>query len=102
MIFCPDPVLTALVQDTFKVLSQNEGCLTALQTRLLPTLVSILDSQGEAMSPGLQSVALDVLQTLVRSSASPLSEALVVSAFPASVRCTLRTDDNTIMQVLWS
>ena len=43
-------------------------------------------------------MALDVLQTLVRSSPLPMSDGLVQQAFPAAVQCTLRTDDNATMQ----
>lgn len=46
-------------------------------------------------------VALDVLQTIVRSSKTPVSEQLV-RAFPAAVHCTLNSDDNSTMQVMSS
>jgi hypothetical protein len=48
---------------------------------------------------GLHSVALDVLQTLVRYSEPPLSDTLMNTAFPAALQCILRTDDNSTMQV---
>ena len=44
-------------------------------------------------------VALDVLQTIVRSSTLPLSGELVQSGFPAAARCVLQSDDNSTMQV---
>ena len=54
-----DPVLTSLAQDVFKVISQTSSeALAPLQTRLVPTLVSIMDSQAEKVTPGLQAVAL--------------------------------------------
>ena len=54
-----DPVLTSLAQDVFKAISQTSSeALAPLQTRLVPTLVSILDSQAEKVTPGLQAVAL--------------------------------------------
>lgn len=43
-------------------------------------------------------VALDILQTLVRSSSLPLSDALMNQAFPAAVQSTMKTDDNSTMQ----
>ena len=43
-------------------------------------------------------VALDVLETLVRSRTGTLSDAMVKTAFPAAVHCTLHTDDNATMQ----
>lgn len=44
-------------------------------------------------------MSLDVLQTIVRSSSLPLSEALVNQAFPVIVHCILHTDDNSTLQV---
>ena len=40
-----------------------------------------------------------MLQTLVRASGAPLSPLLVDSAFLPAVQCTMKTDDNAIMQV---
>ena len=97
------------------------GCSNSLESRLIPTLVSILDADADKVSTGLQSVALDILQALVRANAAtvaagnkennpaaaaaaassrPLSQLLVASAFPAAVRCTLHSDDNSVTQVI--
>lgn len=43
--------------------------------------------------------SIDILTTVVRNTKPPLSEMLVCQAFPVVAQCTLRTDDNTIMQV---
>ena len=52
-------MLTSLAQDVFKVISQTSSeALAPLQTRLVPTLVSIMDSQAEKVTPGLQAIAL--------------------------------------------
>lgn len=48
--------------------------------------------------PSLQT-SIDILTTVVRNTKPPLSEMLVCQAFPVVAQCTLRTDDNTIMQV---
>ena len=140
--YSTDPVLTSLLQDIFRVIAETPQCLAPLEARLVPTLVSILDapvspdsigsSPGAesadttfnlktSVTTGLQAVALDVLQTLVRasvvipsqsaskaqegSSQTPqmqpqncLSELVINRAFPAAVRSTLNTDDNAIMQ----
>ena len=37
---------------------EEAEALAPLQTRLVPTLVSIMDSQAEKVTPGLQAVAL--------------------------------------------
>ncbi|KAL3853056.1 hypothetical protein ACJMK2_016638 [Sinanodonta woodiana] len=96
--YCGDPVIASIVQDIFKELAENESCMGALQQRLLPTLVSILQATSDKVPLGLPSVSLDILQTIVRSSKHPLSDGLVHNAFPAVVQCTLRTDDNSTMQ----
>lgn len=108
-----DHVLASLIEDTFKVLASTPGCRGPLESRLIPTLVSILDAEGDKVSGGLQSVALDILQALVRANATagsaaaaaaankepPLSQLLVANAFPAAVKCTLHSDDNSVTQV---
>jgi len=94
--YSSDPLIPILCQDIFKILSVNPECAVPLQARLIPTLVSILASQDQF--PGLKSVALDVLTTLVRSSPSPLSDHLMQVGFPATIQITLSTDDNSILQ----
>lgn len=93
-----DPIIVELSKDIFKELSQNPQCLGSLQQRLVPTLVSILGAPPEKISAGLHSVALDVLQTLVRYSVPPLSNLLINSAFPAAIQCIMRTTDNSTLQ----
>ena len=104
-----DHVLTSLIEDIFKVIATSTPeCAASLESRLIPTLVSILDAEGDKVSTGLQAVALDILQTLVRANSGnkenqnqprPLSQLLVANAFPAAVRCTLHSDDNSVTQV---
>lgn len=48
--------------------------------------------------PGMQAVALDMLEVMVRSSTPPLGEPLINVAFPAVVQRTLNTDDNSTLQ----
>lgn len=43
-------------------------------------------------------VALDVLQTLVRSCPLPLSDGIINQSFSAAVQCVLHTDDAATMQ----
>lgn len=90
-----DPFILDLVQNLLKILSQNKFCLQPLQEKIIPTLVSIFNIQGNT---GMQEVALDVLQTIVRYSQPPLSNNLVEIAFPAAVQVILQTNDNSIMQ----
>ena len=113
-----DHVLNSLAEDIFKAIARTPGCADSLEARLVPTLVSILEAQGDKVTMGLQSVAMDILQVLVRSYGSssstqqqqqqsgssiparPLSQLLVANAFPAAIKCTLHTDDNSVSQVL--
>lgn len=106
-----------MAEDIFKAIAKTPGCADSLEARLVPTLVSILEAQGDKVTMGLQSVAMDILQVLVRSYGSssstqqqqqsgssiparPLSQLLVANAFPAAIKCTLHTDDNSVSQVL--
>ncbi|XP_018412390.1 PREDICTED: importin-9 [Nanorana parkeri] len=93
-----DPVVASLAQDIFKELAQIEGCQSAMQMRLIPTLVSIMQAPSEKIPSGLCATSIDILTTVVRNTKPPLSELLTCQAFPAIAQCTLRTDDNTTMQ----
>ncbi|OCT91946.1 importin-9 [Xenopus laevis] len=93
-----DPVVASLAQDIFKELAQIPQCQNAMQMRLIPTLVSIMQAPAEKIPSGLCATAIDILTTVVRNTKPPLSELLICQAFPAVAQCTLRADDNTIMQ----
>ena len=97
-LFFLDPLIVSLAQDIFRVLSENSACQAPVQTRLIPTLTSILQAPPDKIPNGMQGVSLDILQTLVRASSVPLSEALINTAFPAAVQTTLHTDDSATMQ----
>uniref|UniRef100_A0A336MGN8 CSON015154 protein n=1 Tax=Culicoides sonorensis TaxID=179676 RepID=A0A336MGN8_CULSO len=86
------------VQDIMKILSQNPYCSQPLQEKLVPTLVSILNLQGEQTNSAMQDIALNVLETIVKYSQTPLSDALMDTAFPAAVHCILRTEDHSVIQ----
>lgn len=92
-----DPYILELVQEMLKALSQNPHCLKPLQEKIIPTLVSILNLQGEQADVAKQDIALDVLTTVVKYSEPPLRDNLIESAFPAVVHCILRTDDHSVM-----
>ncbi|XP_055384402.1 importin-9 [Condylostylus longicornis] len=92
-----DPFILEIVQDMLKALSQNPLCLQPLQEKIIPTLVSILNLQGEMTNTSKQDIALDVLTTIVKYSQPPLSDNLIENAFPAVVQCVLRSDDHSVM-----
>ncbi|XP_053669805.1 importin-9 [Anopheles nili] len=93
-----DRFLLEMVQDVFKILSQNPFCLLPLQDRIIPTIVSILNHPQGSEQTLAPDIALDVLQTLVKYSQGPLSDAMIESAFPSAVHCILRTEDHSVMQ----
>lgn len=80
-----------------KALSQNPLCLQPLQEKFIPTIVSILNLQGDQANCAKQDIALDVLTTIVKYSQAPLSNALVENAFPSMIHCVLRSDDHSVM-----
>ncbi|KAG1698140.1 Importin-9 [Nymphon striatum] len=96
--YSSDPVITSITQEIFKSLCQNELCVSPLQVRLLPTLISIINAPEDKVAGNHKTVALDILQTLVRNSPKPLSEALIHQAFPAVVHCVCNTEDNSVLQ----
>ncbi|KAM4699585.1 importin-9 [Discoglossus pictus] len=93
-----DPVVASLAQDIFKELAQIEECQSAMQLRLIPTLVSIMQAPVDKIPPGLCATSIDILTTVVRNTKPPLSELLICQAFPAVAQCTLHTDDSATMQ----
>lgn len=93
-----DRFILDLVNDIMKILSQNQYCIGPLQDKLVPTLVSILNLQGEQANSAMQDIAMNVLETVVKYSTTPLSNALMETAFPAIVHCILRTEDHTVIQ----
>ena len=59
-VFVTDPLLVSLAQDVFTVLAKNERCIVALQQRLLPTLLSVLQATSDKLPFGMQSVSADL------------------------------------------
>ncbi|XP_031834717.1 importin 9 [Nomia melanderi] len=98
--FYTDPTIFCLCQDIFKSLTQNPLCIGPLQTRLIPTLTSMMavTSMDKSKDEGCRDVALDVLQVLVQYSPTPLSSALVETAFPAACHCILNSEENETLQ----
>lgn len=59
MFFIPlDPVVASLAQDIFKELAQIEACQDAMQMRLIPTLVSIMQAPADKIPAGLCAVSI--------------------------------------------
>ncbi|PBC27176.1 Importin-9 [Apis cerana cerana] len=98
--FYSDPEILNLCQDIFKSLTQNPDCIGPLQTRLIPTLTSMMaiTPMNKSKDERCQNVALDILQVLVQYSPRPLSSALIETAFPAACHCILNSEDNETLQ----
>lgn len=50
-------MVASLAQDIFKELAQIEGCQGPMQTRLIPTLVSIMQAPPDKIPSGLCAVS---------------------------------------------
>ncbi|KAL2717247.1 importin-9 [Vespula squamosa] len=98
--FHSDPIILDLCQNIFKELTQNSNCIEPLQTRLIPTLVSMMavTPMDKSKDEEARGVALDILQVLVQYSPRPLSNALIETAFPAACHCILNSEDNGTLQ----
>ncbi|OXU19363.1 hypothetical protein TSAR_015966 [Trichomalopsis sarcophagae] len=98
--FHSDPEILNLCQDIFKELSEILDCVGPLQTRLVPTLISMMNitAMDKSNDDGIRSVALDVLEVLVQYSPQPLSNILIDNAFPAACHCILDSTDNGTLQ----
>ncbi|XP_037952610.1 importin-9 [Teleopsis dalmanni] len=92
-----DPFILEILQEMIKAISQNPSCQQSLQEKFIPTLVSILQLEGDLAKAGKQDIALDILTSIVKHSAAPLSNMLIENAFPAMIHCVLRTDDQSVM-----
>ncbi|OAD62485.1 Importin-9 [Eufriesea mexicana] len=98
--FYSDPEILSPCQDIFKSLTQNPDCIGPLQTRLIPTLTSMMavTPMDKSKDERCRNVALDILQVLVQYSPKPLSSTLVETAFPAACHCILNSEDNETLQ----
>ncbi|KAM0731153.1 Importin-9 [Formica fusca] len=98
--FHSDPTILDICQNIFKDLTQNPSCIEPLQTRLIPTLTSMMaiTPMNKSKDEGSRSVALDVLKVLVQYSPTPLSNALIETAFPAACHCVLNSEDHATLQ----
>merc|ERR1712240_93998 len=94
--FASDSVIPSLCQNIFKILSSNTECSESLQSHLVPSLLSILNTSEDKTE--LKSHALDILNNLVRFFPRPLSEPLMLNLFPVAIQVILSTDSATILQ----
>ncbi|ODM92754.1 Importin-9 [Orchesella cincta] len=95
--FNADPVICPIIEDIIKALCENPKCVTEVQERFTPTIVSVLNSRSEDMG-GPQGVGLDLLAVILRASTAPLNPILMNGAFPAVISCVMNSDDHTVLQ----
>lgn len=93
-----DRFLLEHILDILKIWSQNAYCQEGLQETIVPTLIKILNYEGEQTNVAMQDIALDILETIVKYSKPPLSSQLIEQAFPAAINAILRTEDHSILQ----
>ena len=53
-----DPLVVSLASDIFRSLCENAACVDAVQARLVPTIVSILNAPLEKIPMGMQAVCM--------------------------------------------
>lgn len=63
-----DPVVASLAQDIFKELAQIEACQHAMQMRLIPTLVSIMQAPADKIPAGLCAVSMRATSQIGKAS----------------------------------
>lgn len=95
--FNGDPVICPHIEDIVRALCKNSECVAALQERLTPTLVSILNNEEDSMG-GPQGESLDLLTAIVRASPIPLNNILIQDAFPAVIHRFNKSEDHTVLQ----
>lgn len=93
-----DRFLLEHILDILKIWSQNPYCQEGLQQTIVPTLIKILNYEGEQTNVPMQDIALDILETIVKYSKPPLSAQLIEQAFPAAINAILRTEDHSVLQ----
>lgn len=102
-----DPLVNSIITDIIKTLINNPYTNAKVESRLMPTLISILNTTSTAKqnSPdqkdfsNLLTSTVDLITTVVRSSTQvPLSD-LTMGAFVHIINLCLKTDDTAILQV---
>lgn len=73
-------------------------CRETVEKRLVPSVLSIIAGDPKRLPLRLPSAAIEVLEALIRSGVTPLSEAVLL-VFPALVQGILSTDDPATLAV---
>ncbi|ESO07416.1 hypothetical protein HELRODRAFT_76488 [Helobdella robusta] len=96
--YSSDPIMLDLTQDIFGILAKNKLCISPFTHRILPTILTVLQTPINKSPFCMQFVGLEILTTLVRNSTYPLDDLLIHQAFPAAYQCTLTTEDSAALQ----
>ena len=96
--YANDPLVSSLASDLLTELASHGTCTNQLQTKLLPTLVSIFNAPPDKVAPGLVSKSIDILCNIVRKLNPPLPLVFIENAFTAAIKCALNSEDNSILQ----
>ena len=87
------------VSELFDVYSAIPSMGEAIVMRVLPTLLSLLKQHESPDFAALADVAVNVITGMVKTSTSPLTDALLSDAFPVLVQTMLSSQDSTLLQV---
>lgn len=98
--FYSNPMILDLCKDIFKTLTQNPNCTEPLQSRLVPTLTSMMTASpvDKTKDEAYRGVALDVLRILVQYCPKNLNSTLIQTPFTAACHSILNSEDSGILQ----
>ena len=100
-----NPYLCATIVDVFQAIASNQSALPGLQSRLLPTLVSLIQCHTQHL-PGVVEYALDLLAVISRTASTTasttattattalLSPAYLTAALPVVLQFMQVSEDN--------
>ena len=102
--FCgtPDPVVTAIVEEIFETLAatSRQEVYDSLITTASPALSSLIAAPPASDNASLQSIAVELLNAILRGRKGDLGSAIGPGIWPALFHCMLTTDDSDTVQVL--
>ncbi len=87
-----------LVQDLFKILSENCFMAAMFQTHMFPLLMEAISPVQLHATPGLSATALDLFSALIENAKDNFSPAYTEHLFPRLITILHTVDDDAILQ----
>jgi len=79
-------------------LAAIEPCYRVVLEKIVPTLLSILESPEEKTSPVFITPTINMLENIVRKGTKPLHELFVKRGLPLVIHKTMNSDDSAVVQ----